>query len=105
MILSVRAYLIIAAFTAGLLSLIIYFDTGQATAGFFADLAANARPFIGANMTTLIYDPLQFAVTDYIWAIAAGIAWPLVIIWLFLMMVGLIATIVGPTILEFNSIS
>ncbi|MEM9952142.1 MAG: hypothetical protein AAF846_11105 [Chloroflexota bacterium] len=104
MIISTRAYIIIAAFTAGLLSLIVYFDTTQATATFFGNLADNARPFLGAGVTNLIYTPLQNVFTDYIWAIAAGIIWPVALIWLFLMLIGIVATIVGPTISEVGNL-
>ncbi len=103
-LLNAKTYMIIALFTAGLCALIIYFDTNQQTAAFFTQLGSDASPFLGGNITNLIYTPLANIFSDYYWAIAAGVMWPLVVIWMGLMLVGLIASIVGPSIAEVNSI-
>lgn len=98
MMINFRVYLIIAVCVSVLCSAIAYFDTGGATASIFTSIGEQATPYVGNTIADFVTQPLANAFTDIYWAIAAGVLWPLMIIWFFLFLLLMGASIFGPAL-------
>ena len=104
-VLNFRVYLIIGFFVGVICVATAYFDRGGATASFFTEIGANASRFgMPSTIANFIVQPIAFAFSDIYWAIAAGILWPLLVIWFILFIVLLVYSIIGPAITEINTL-
>ncbi len=101
---SFRLYLFIGIIVAAICSAVIYLGGGTAAENFLNSMAGGASPFLGATITNFIFTPLINIFTNYYWAVAAGFLWPLIIVWIILLLIAIGATIIGPTVSELNSV-
>lgn len=99
-----KMYVVVAICVAALCSAVVFFDGGGVTANLFTGMASSSRPFLGGTITNFIFTPLTLIFSDFYWAIGAGVFWPLVAIWIVLLLIALGATIIGPAIGELGSV-
>ena len=102
---SFRVYIFIGIIVAAVCSAVVFFDgPGGGAESFFNSMSASSSPFLGDTIANFIFTPLTNIFTDYYWAVGAGILWPLVIVWIILLLIGIGATIIGPTVTELNTV-
>lgn len=100
-----KIYVVVAICVALLCSAVVYFDgPGGVTENMFSGMAGGARPFLGDIIANFIFTPLTNIFTNYYWAIGAGILWPLVVVWIGLLLVAIGATILGPAVSELSTV-
>lgn len=104
-VLNFRVYLIIAFFVGAICFATAYFDSNQTVASFFTEIGDTAAQFgLGNAIANVVVQPIAFAFSDIYWAIAAGVLWPLLVIWFILFLVVLGFSIFGPAIAEIDTV-
>ena len=95
-LISAKVYVVVAIITAGLLYAIDYFDKGEAAVGWLnSQMAQASGTGIGRALSGLVAKPLIYAIDGPIGAVLGGLLWPLLIVWLLLLIVLLAFTLLS----------
>jgi hypothetical protein len=92
-----RVYVFIALCTSGALYLISILDTNRAIASFVRSQTSIAsRSGLGNAISSFIGEPIARAFSEPLWAIIAGVAWPLGLLWFLLFSFMLVFAFIAP---------
>ena len=97
---SFRVYVVIGFFTSALFFAITEFAS-EPVAGFFRGMRSDAiRGGLPRAAADFIAEPFILAATDPLVAVAAGVVWPLLLVWLFLLVLLVLFAFLSPLLTQ-----
>jgi hypothetical protein len=100
-VIDTKVYVVIGLITAALLLAVNYFDKGEVAVGWLQqqELAASGSG-LGRAVAGLIARPLMFALDNPAGAILGGLLWPVLLLWLVLLVLLLAFAFIAPGIFK-----
>jgi hypothetical protein len=96
-----KVYAVISVITAALLYAIEFFDKGEAAKTWLqAQMAAASGSGLGSAIAGFIAQPLIFVIDGPIGAVLGGLLWPVLMVWLILLMLLLAFAFIAPGIFK-----
>jgi hypothetical protein len=96
-----KVYTVISLITAALLYAIEFFDKGEVAVGWLqAQEVAASGSGLGRAIAGLIARPLIFAIDGPIGAVLGGLMWPVLLLWLILLILLLAFAFIAPGIFK-----
>ena len=96
-----KVYAVLSLITAAILYAIEYFDKGEVAKTWLqAQMGAASGSGLGSAIAGFIAQPLIFVIDGPLGAVLGGLLWPLVLVWLILLMLLLAFAFIAPGIFK-----